>query len=151
LPREKIDLRKRLDTLNEGMTYIFFEAPHRIEESLQVMSEKWPEGRFALCRELTKKYESVYRFCGADWGKVRESEGFVLKGEFVGVLYLPPSEKGKRSVDLEECRKIALKMLEEGGGGKKKDLAKLLGEVLGREAKEIYQAISCKSSHSNLE
>jgi 16S rRNA (cytidine1402-2'-O)-methyltransferase len=31
LPREKIDLRKRLDTLNEGMTYIFFEAPHRIE------------------------------------------------------------------------------------------------------------------------
>jgi 16S rRNA (cytidine1402-2'-O)-methyltransferase len=55
--------RERLRELaGESRTMVFFEAPHRIAETLADMQEVFGPGRAAaVARELTKAHESVYR------------------------------------------------------------------------------------------
>ena len=42
-------------------TLIFYEAPHRINETLNCMYEVFGDREVSICRELTKKYEEVIR------------------------------------------------------------------------------------------
>lgn len=77
--------------LGDRRTQIFFEAPHRIAELLQSLSEAAPERTVTLCRELTKQFETVVTrpavalpgWLAAD--KNRE------RGEFVLVLHAMPA------------------------------------------------------------
>ncbi len=60
LPRTKSARRKRLASLaGEERTMIFFEAPHRIAETLEDLAQAFGERRAALARELTKMHEEV--------------------------------------------------------------------------------------------
>jgi len=61
-PREKKRLQPWLDELagQEG-TLIFYESPHRLEKTLQAVSEAWGDRPMAMVRELTKRYEEVAR------------------------------------------------------------------------------------------
>jgi 16S rRNA (cytidine1402-2'-O)-methyltransferase len=68
---------------NERRTMIFFESPHRIQESLKAAVEAFGEDRKAsLSRELTKKFEETRR--GSLQELLLDSEG--LKGELVLVI-----------------------------------------------------------------
>jgi len=60
---------------------IFYESPHRIIKSLKELSEIDESLEIVVCRELTKKFETVYR------GKVGELlEKINPKGEFVVII-----------------------------------------------------------------
>lgn len=63
LPRKAGERSRRLAQLTaEPRTMVFFEAPHRLESSLQAMAQALGEDREgAVCRELTKTYEEVRR------------------------------------------------------------------------------------------
>lgn len=63
LPRKAGDRERFLAELaTERRTMVFFEAPHRIGESLQAMSGAFGADRpAAVARELTKTYEEVLR------------------------------------------------------------------------------------------
>jgi 16S rRNA (cytidine1402-2'-O)-methyltransferase len=63
LPRKAGERARRLAPLaTEQRTMVFFEAPHRTEETLRAMAEAFGPGRLAaVCRELTKTYEEVRR------------------------------------------------------------------------------------------
>ena len=63
LPREKKELRARLDALkNETRTMILHEAPHRLRDTLAAFAATFGEERdIALCRELTKRNEEILR------------------------------------------------------------------------------------------
>lgn len=63
LPRRSGERRRRIAELAaERRTMVFFEAPHRIEETLRDLAEYFGDERpAALCRELTKTYEDVRR------------------------------------------------------------------------------------------
>lgn len=63
LPSRAGARRERLRELaGEARTMVFFEAPHRIAETLADMQEVFGPGRAAaVARELTKAHESVYR------------------------------------------------------------------------------------------
>jgi 16S rRNA (cytidine1402-2'-O)-methyltransferase len=63
LPARLGERRSRLAELSsETRTLVFFEAPHRIAESLEDMSAAFgAERRAAVARELTKVFETVYR------------------------------------------------------------------------------------------
>ena len=68
------------DLKNEKATMIFYEAPHRINETLKDMKDIFGGNRkIAISREITKKYEEVYR------GTIDEiiSESPEFKGEIV--------------------------------------------------------------------
>ncbi|HKK06108.1 MAG TPA: 16S rRNA (cytidine(1402)-2'-O)-methyltransferase [Gammaproteobacteria bacterium] len=63
LPSKAGARRARLAALvKEDRTLVFYEAPHRIEDTLEDMAEVLgAERQAALCRELTKRHETVLR------------------------------------------------------------------------------------------
>ena len=75
--------KKELENLkNYNTTLIFYESPHRIIETLSDMLEILGNRNCSISREITKKFEEIYR------GSISEiiSEIDVLKGEFVIVV-----------------------------------------------------------------
>jgi 16S rRNA (cytidine1402-2'-O)-methyltransferase len=62
LPHKSGDRRRLLmSRASEKSTLVLFESPHRISGSLKDMLEIWGDRRLAVCRELTKIHEEVYR------------------------------------------------------------------------------------------
>ncbi len=63
LPRKPGEKARVLaEVADERRTMVFFEAPHRLPETLAAMADAFgPDRRAAVCRELTKTYEEVRR------------------------------------------------------------------------------------------
>lgn len=62
LPRENKDRKPIIEELlNRKETLIFYEAPHRILNTLEFLYENLGNRKVALCRELTKLYEDIMR------------------------------------------------------------------------------------------
>jgi 16S rRNA (cytidine1402-2'-O)-methyltransferase len=62
LPRKTGERRRRLEELkSDPRTLVFYESPHRIDETLSDASDVLGERPAALVRELTKMYEEVRR------------------------------------------------------------------------------------------
>ena len=63
LPRKAGERRTRLrEVEGERRTLVYFEAPHRLDDTLAAMAEIFgADRRAAVCRELTKTYEEVKR------------------------------------------------------------------------------------------
>ncbi|CAM5536929.1 16S rRNA (cytidine(1402)-2'-O)-methyltransferase [Streptomyces californicus] len=63
LPRKAGERLSRLrENTDERRTMVFFEAPHRLDDTLAAMAEVFgADRRAAMCRELTKTYEEVKR------------------------------------------------------------------------------------------
>jgi 16S rRNA (cytidine1402-2'-O)-methyltransferase len=52
--------------LESGETGIFFESPHRIVSTLEILTEVDPAARVCVARELTKKFETYHRGAAAE-------------------------------------------------------------------------------------
>ena len=56
---------KRLKAMTAGLeaegTTLFFESPHRLLSTLEILTEHHPEARVCVARELTKKFETYHR------------------------------------------------------------------------------------------
>ena len=60
LPGEKKERREALEALREETrTMVFYEAPHHLQRTLEELLECLGDRRVTLCRELTKKFETV--------------------------------------------------------------------------------------------
>lgn len=60
LPTEKKERKLILENLvNESRTIIIYEAPHRLKATLKELAETLGDRRITICRELTKKFETV--------------------------------------------------------------------------------------------
>lgn len=62
LPRDK---KSMLAVLNNYITYtetlMFYESPHRIKKTLEVLHECFGDRKIAIARELTKRHEEIIR------------------------------------------------------------------------------------------
>ncbi len=75
--------RKELEELkNNKYTLIFYESPHRLIDTLNDMSKILGNRNISISREITKKFEEIYRGTISD--VINELD--VLKGEFVIVV-----------------------------------------------------------------
>lgn len=62
LPRKGKERQERIEELaTEQRTLILFEAPHRLNRTLHELLEAWGDRMVAVGRELTKKFETVFR------------------------------------------------------------------------------------------
>lgn len=75
------------NALDSGETGIFFESPHRIISTLEILTEINPAARTCIARELTKKFETYHR------GKAEELLAHFKthspKGEIVILVHAP--------------------------------------------------------------
>ena len=67
---------------DEERTMVFYESPHRIEKALSTLSLLLdPKRKICVCRELTKKFEQIYR---GTMSEIQQQQ-IPAKGEFVVV------------------------------------------------------------------
>lgn len=79
--------QKKLQAIKaENKTVVIYESVHRIEKLIKEFSELFPDRTIVICRELTKKFEEVWR--GKVNALVNSLSEKTIKGEFV-VLIAP--------------------------------------------------------------
>lgn len=123
-------------------TTIFYEAPHRLKKTLQLFLDTLGgERRIAVCKELTKKHETVYHFSLAE--AVDYFEEYEPKGEFVLVLAGMDEKEQERQrqakwqeVSLEEHMALYLEQ-----GMTKKEAMKVVAKDRGVAKREIYEQL----------
>lgn len=88
LPARLAERRTRIAELaGEARTLVFFEAPHRIAESLEDLAAGFGiSRRAAVARELTKVFETVYRGTLGELGKQARSDPNFTRGEITVVI-----------------------------------------------------------------
>ena len=95
LPSDKKEKRQVLDELSEETrTMILYEAPHHLVKTLEELYETLGERRITLCRELTKKFESVMPTTMTRALKYYETEE--PRGEYVLVVEGKSREEKRR-------------------------------------------------------
>lgn len=129
--------KEHLDAVEqEERTMIFYEAPHKLRKTLSDFSKVFgPDRRIALCRELTKVHEEVWRTTlGEAAAHYREQEP---RGEFVLVI------AGRERVEaLEEAHTPqegaarARELLEQGLSPS--GAAKQAAQELGLKKSQVY-------------
>lgn len=84
--------KKELEELKDySFTIVFYEAPHRIKKTLKLFLAILGDRNISVARELTKKFETIYR------GRISEIYDMIPeKGEFVIVV----EGSSKKEVDL---------------------------------------------------
>src|SRR5579875_7272 len=91
LSRHKKEKRQELEELKfQKATLIFYEAPHRLKETLGLMVEILGNRQIAICRELTKKFEEFIR--GSLQEVIEWADTDEVRGEFC--LIVEGSDKG---------------------------------------------------------
>ncbi len=81
LPKRASEIKKlfikiaEVKKLMPEVVVIFYEAPHRIEDTLKLLVQMLPDSDVVITRELTKKFETIVR------GKPHELVNFEYKGE----------------------------------------------------------------------
>ncbi|MFI5685984.1 16S rRNA (cytidine(1402)-2'-O)-methyltransferase [Streptomyces sp. NPDC051636] len=137
LPRKAGERLSRLrEVAEERRTLVYFEAPHRLDDTLAAMAEVFgAERRAAVCRELTKTYEEVRRGPLAElaaWA----AEG--VRGEITVVVEGAP-ERGPGELDAGELvRRVRVR--EEAGERRKEAIAAVAAEA-GIPKREVFDAV----------
>lgn len=134
LPRESGKREKIFADVGYG-THIFFEAPTRIEETLNELSKFQPDLPVCIVRELSKKFEQVVRFKSGDWFEVKKDVNF--KGEFVLLFHKAQVVSGSSNLELKNLAQEIL-----ANGGSPKNLAKIISLILDRPTKDIYSELN---------
>ena len=62
LPSDKKERERVLAALEkEQRTIVLYEAPHRLVKTLKLLADRLGDRRVSVCRELTKRHETVFR------------------------------------------------------------------------------------------
>lgn len=137
LSMNKKSRREHLLSLkNEHRTMIFYEAPHKLPNTLCDMYEAFGDRRISIVRELTKIHEQVIRTTLSEAAE-KYSDGS-LKGEIVLVIEGTEITEEKGAT-LEDAVYVALELIEKGE--KNADAAKEAARLTGFKKGEIYKAV----------
>ena len=140
LPSDKKEKRNILEELKqESRTIILYEAPHRLSKTLLELYEALGDREIALCRELTKKFETVMKTTlkeAIDYYKENEP-----RGEYVLVLE-GKSLVEKKQEKIEEWEKMSIEehmAFYENQGIDHKEALKKVAKDRGVGKRDIYK------------
>lgn len=137
IPRQKKERQQFfLNLLHEERTMIFYESPHRLQDTLKTMAEIFPDRTMAAARELTKKFEEIVRGTPSELLTHFETEG--IRGEFVLLLHgAQPAQPEERDLDWAVQRTAQL----EADGIPQKDAIKQAAKEAGLSKRDVYNFI----------
>lgn len=139
LPTDAKQRKGILDSLaNESRTMILYEAPHHLKKTLKELNDCLGNRRITLCRELTKRFETIVPTTISEAVVKYENED--PRGEFVLVIE-GKSLAEQKSERQEEYRKRPIKeqmrFYEEQGIGRKEAMKRVAADR-GVSKREIY-------------
>lgn len=133
---KKEKMEKLKDLVYETRTLVFYEAPHKLENTLRAMLETLGDRRITLARELTKIHEEFIRDRISNiLDNIKE-----IKGEFV--IIVEGSEISEREILQNENKNKSLEELYEEykkQGLEKKEIIKKIAKDRGQTKNDIYQ------------
>lgn len=142
LPGDKRERRDVLEELkSESRTIIIYEAPHHLIKTLERLYDTLGERRLTLCRELTKKFETVMptTFTDAlDYYKENEPRGeyvLVIEGKSIG------KKKEEEAMSWQEMPIQEHMRYYEDQGIERKEAMKLVAKDRGIGKREVYKKI----------
>jgi len=141
LPRRAGERARAVAALAEEVrTLVFFEAPHRLAETLAALAGGFgPDRRAAVCRELTKTYEQVRRGTLAELAEWA-AEG--VRGEITLVVAGAPPI----TADVDGPRLAAEVSAHESAGCTRKEAIAEVARLRGVAKRAVFDAVvSAKS------
>lgn len=132
-PVKEKELTGVLDSLKSAdYTAVFYEAPRRIVDTMELMAKILPEHDVTLCREMTKTFESFYRLKAKDAPEFLKADPDRTKGEFVVAIGAVKQESS------EVDPKIASAIEELIKTSPVKTVANVLASVTGIKKNDLY-------------
>ncbi len=143
LPQEKKERARVLERLKTSTyTTVFYEAPHRLIKTLERVAQIIPlERKIAVCRELTKRHETVLQCSLAEalrYFRENEPRGefvFVLEGADAAVLEQQEQKKWEE-IPLEEHMEQYLSQ-----GMDRKEAMKAVAKDRGMTKNQVYKGL----------
>jgi len=134
LPRRETRRRRLLDSVARvPYTIVAFETPHRLLDSLLDVRESLGDRPLALCREMTKLHEEVWR------GTVSEAQAAFAEREARGefTLVIGGASQQESRWNEEEVRAALRDLLAKGV--RRPDAAKRVAELSGWARSAVYR------------
>ena len=142
LPSDKKELADVLEDLKkEYRTIIVYEAPHHLKKTLSLLSDTLGDRKITICRELTKKFETVMPTTFGEALEYYETEE--PRGEYVLVIEGADRDAAKRELQssFESMSVEAHVAMYEAKGFDRKAAMKKAAEDRGVPKREIYSIL----------
>ena len=136
LPKQSEAKRKiAIKIQNSNITNIYFESAKRITKTISIFSEVLrPNTQVAICREMTKEFESVYRGTIEEVLALVKNNEIKLLGEFVILVYPDSYLSTPLNLDENFCRPF-LNFLSPT------DASKLIAKITTFSKQEVYKLL----------
>ena len=142
LPAEKKERQRVLDQITEETrTMVFYEAPHRLKKTVEELQKVLGQRRISICRELTKKHESVYSMT------LEEAIAYYEKEEPRGECVIVAEGRSRQELEQQERQKWEPLSLEDHmevylrQGMEKKEAMKQVAKDRGIGKREVYRQL----------
>ena len=136
LPRKQGERRARLESLRgETSTIVLYEAPHRVEETLEDLVTFLDDPPVVLSRELTKLHEEFLRGTSSKVLEMLRAKPSV-KGEITLVVGAPPRPAAENETPLPEAVEALVK-----AGLSRMDAIKQVARERGLPKREVYRLV----------
>lgn len=137
LSTAKSERDERLTELQgEVRTMIFYEAPHKLRNTLADLYKYFGDRKISLCRELTKINEEVCRTTIAEAIKIYEEKD--PRGEYVLVVGGADKKKAEEEYPADPVEHVKALM---DGGMKKMEAVKTAAKLRGEDKNDIYKLV----------
>ena len=130
--KERLEALQRVS--RQPHTLVLFEAPHRLRASLaDLAAALGSDRRVAVCRELTKLYEEIYR------GTISQAQEHFTqpRGEFTLVMAGAEEKEGSEEVTLQDVVE-GLRKLRASGVAAREAVAQVMAQY-GLPRRQVYQ------------
>jgi 16S rRNA (cytidine1402-2'-O)-methyltransferase len=133
-PRAAARREKLQDLVGESRTLVFYEAPHRLRESLEDLAGAFGVERpAAVARELTKKFETVYRGTLGSLAQQAARDADMSRGEIVLVVQGAARRAAADDADADRVLRVLLDELPVS------QAARIAAQLTGRPRKDLYE------------
>lgn len=143
LPVKDKELTEKLESIKlSSVTTVFYESPRRILNTLSKIKDLDPKRPLALCREMTKTFETIYRLPAQELFLYLSEHPEEVRGEFVLVVGPHLEDKSEQDQISEAAKRALTELLP---FTKAKLACRVISDLTGENKKRLYDyALSLK-------